>query len=223
MEALANYSSLMVLEKKKGPKDVQRVLAEYKSMLLAKDDDGKTAESTGPIRLGLRLQSSQNPGAWRNIVYDKGAWILHMLRARLGDANFRAMLGELARRNRFQAVTTQQFRQLAAAYLPKGSPDPKLEGFFESWVEGTGIPALTLTQKLTGKAPALKLTLTLNQTGVDENFSTLVPVVVEVPRLKPQVIWLQSGSEPATHTIALKTPQFKATLDPDNTVLAERK
>ncbi|MEP7362012.1 MAG: M1 family aminopeptidase [Acidobacteriota bacterium] len=223
MEALANYSSLLVLEKKKGPKDVQRVMAEYKSMLLAKDNEGKTVESTGPIRLGLRLQSSQNPGAWRNIVYDKGAWILHMLRARMGDANFRAMLGEFAKRNRFQAVTAEQFRQLAASYLPKGAPDAKLESFFESWVEGTGIPTLTLTQKLTGKAPALKLNLTLNQRGVDENFSTMVPVVVEVARLKPQVIWIQSGSEPATATIPLKAPPTRVTLDPENTILAERK
>jgi len=223
MEALANYSALMALEKKKGPKDMQRVLAEYKTMLLAKDDEGKTVESAGPIRLGLRLQSSQHPGAWRNIVYDKGAWILHMLRARLGDANFRAVLGEFAKRNRFQAVTAEQFRQLAASYLPKDSPDPKLEGFFESWVEGTGIPTLALTQKLTGRAPALKLQLTLTQTGVEESFGTLVPVVVEVARLKPQVIWLQSGAEPVTKTLSLKSPPLKVTLDPENTVLADRK
>ena len=223
MEALSNYSSLMVLEKKKGPKDVQRVLAQYKSMLLAKDDEGKTVESAGPIRLGLRLQSSQYPNAWRNIVYDKGAWILHMLRARMGDANFRAMLGEFAQRNRFQAVTAAQFRQLAAGYLPKGAPDPKLENFFETWVEGTGIPTFSLTHKLTGKAPALKLQLTLSQTGVEEDFGTLVPVVVEVARLKPQVIWMQSGSEPATTTIPLKSPPLKVTLDPEYSVLADRK
>ena len=223
MEALANYSALLALEKKKGSKDMQRVLAEYKSALLAKDEEGRTAESTGPIRLGLRLQSSQSPNAWRAIVYDKGAWILHMLRARLGTANFRAMLGEFARRNRFQAVTADQFRQLAASYLPKDSPDAKLEGFFETWVEGTGIPTLSLTHKLTGKAPALKLTLTLRQTGVEDGFSTLVPVVVEAARLKPQVIWMQSDSEPVTKTIALKAPPAKVTLDPENTILAERK
>jgi hypothetical protein len=223
MEALANYSSLLVLEKKKGARDMQRVLAQYKEMLLNKGDEGRTVESAGPIRLGLRLQSSQNPGAWRNIVYDKGAWILHMMRGRMGDANFRAMLGEFARKNRFQAVTAEQFRELAASYLPKGAADAKLEGFFESWVEGTGIPTLTLTHKLTGKAPALKLQLTLEQSGVDENFSTLVPVVVEVARAKPQVIWMQTGSEATTQTIALKAAPGKVALDPENWILAEKK
>ena len=38
--------------------------------------NGRTVESTGPIALGLRLQSSQNPGAWRTIIYEKGTWIL---------------------------------------------------------------------------------------------------------------------------------------------------
>lgn len=222
MEALANYSALLALEKKKGPQDVQDVLAEYKRMLLAKDEEGRTVESAGPIRLGLRLQSSHNPSAWRNIVYDKGAWILHMLRARLGDSNFRGMLGEFARSHRFQTVTAEQFRQLAASYLPKDSPDPKLEGFFESWVEGTGIPSLSLSQKLTGKAPALRLQLTLRQTGVEENFSALVPVVVEIARQKPRVVWMQTGPEPVTHTIPVRTRPLKVALDPDNTVLAEK-
>ena len=220
MEALANYSALMILEQKKGAKDMQRVLAQYREMLLAKDSGGATVESTGPIRLGLRLQSSQNPGAWRNIVYDKGSWIMHMLRARMGDAGFRAMLGEFARQHRFQTVTVQQFRETAAAHMPKGGPDASLEAFFESWVESTGIPTLTLTHKLTGKAPALRLQLTLRQSGVEEHFSTVAPVVIETPRQKPRVIWLPTGAEPVVLTVPLRVAPSKVTLDPENTVLA---
>jgi len=220
MESMANYAALLVLEKKKGVRDRQRVLEQYKDLLLAKDEEGKTVESTGPIRLGLRLQSSQNPTAWRNILYDKGSWILHMLRARMGDENFRALLGDFARRYRFQAVTAEQFRQLAREYMPKDAADPQLEAFFESWVEGTGIPTLTLTRKLTGKAPNLRLELTLLQSGVEENFSAAVPVVVELPRQKPQTIWLQSGNEPVTHTMRLRAAPLKVTLDPEGSVLA---
>ncbi|MBN8731493.1 MAG: hypothetical protein J0L64_13195 [Acidobacteria bacterium] len=220
MESMANYAALMVLEKKKGPRDRQRVLDEYKEMLLARDEAGQTVESTGPLRLGLRLQSSQNPTAWRNILYDKGSWVLHMLRARMGDQNFRALLGDFARRYRFQAVTAEQFRTLAHEYMPKDAADPQLEAFFESWVEGTGIPSLTLTRKLTGKAPNLRLELTLRQSGVEENFSTPVPVVVEVPRQKPLTLWLQSGNEPVVHTLSLRAAPLKVTLDPDGSVLA---
>lgn len=220
MEALANYSALMMLEQKKGSKEMQRVLAQYREMLLAKDADGATVEATGPIRLGLRLQSSQNPAAWRNIVYDKGSWILHMLRARMGDANFRAMLGEFARQHRFQSVTAVQFRETAAAHMPKGAPDASLESFFESWVESTGIPTLSLSHKLTGKAPALSLQLTLRQSGVEEHFSTVAPVVIETPRQKPRVIWMQTGPEPAAMTVPLRAAPSKVSLDPENAVLA---
>ncbi|MEO7649894.1 MAG: M1 family aminopeptidase, partial [Bryobacteraceae bacterium] len=85
MESLANYSALLYLEKRKGVKALDTVLDEYRANLLARNPNGQTLESAGPIALGTRLQSSQNPGAWRAIVYEKGSWILHMLRRRMGD------------------------------------------------------------------------------------------------------------------------------------------
>ena len=223
MEALASYSAILMLEKRKGPGSASKLLNEYKERLLTVDGDGKTLESTGPIRLGLRLQSSQAPSAWRNIVYDKGTWIIHMLRKRMGDERFFALLRDFCQRNRFQAVKAEDFRALAAQHLPKGSPDADLDGFYESWVNGTGIPELTLTQKLTGKAPALKLQLTLSQSGVEGHFTALVPVEIQAPRAKPRVVWMQTGPEPATLTIPLRTPPGKAVLDPENTVLAVKK
>ena len=48
------------------------------------------------------------------------------------------MLAELRRRYEWKTISTEQFRELAAEYLPPHSPDPKLETFFEQWVYGTG-------------------------------------------------------------------------------------
>jgi len=85
MEALADYSALMFLEKKSGQRTLDTVLEAYRGHLLQKGDTGKTVESTGPITWGVRLLSSHSPGSWRTITYEKGAWIVHMLRRRLGD------------------------------------------------------------------------------------------------------------------------------------------
>jgi hypothetical protein len=87
MEALASYSSLQYLEKRRGPRVVESILGEYQANLLKKGEDGRTVESMGPVIWGLRLQSSQSEIAWRTIVYEKGAWIMHMLRRRLGMRN----------------------------------------------------------------------------------------------------------------------------------------
>jgi hypothetical protein len=135
---------------------------------LEKNDSDKELESAGPIRLGPRLQSSLSPGAWRTIVYGKGTWIIHMLRRRLGDESFFKLLGEVCRRYRFQEITVAQFQELAATYLPKGSLDPKLESFFEHWVESTGIPQITMTTTIKGKAPRVALTIAVRHSGIGD-------------------------------------------------------
>ena len=223
MEALANYSALLYLEKHKGPRAAESVLNEYRSELLAKSQNGGTIESCGPIALGIRLLSSQNPQAWRTIVYGKGAWILHMLRRRMGDERFLGVLSELRRRFEWKSVDTEGFRLLAADFLPPKSPDPKLEAFFDQWVYSSGIPTLHMKYSLAGKAPALKLTVTVEQSGVDDEFSAAVPVEIQLGKAKPVTRLVRTSNEPAVFTIALRQAPTKVLLDPGNSVLAVKK
>jgi aminopeptidase N len=168
---------------------------------------------------GLRLQSSKAPGAWRTITYEKGSWVLHMLRRRLGDAKFLALLGAICKQYHNATLNTEQFREAAAAFVPTQWRDPKLEAFFERWVYSTGIPELKLNWSVKGKAPALRLTGTVVQTGVDEDFSTEVPIVIQLPGGRSQVQWIQTSNEPVTFTVALRAAPVKVTLDPGGAVL----
>lgn len=219
MEALANYSALLWLEKRKGPRALGDVLDEYKNHLLAKAADGRTTESAGPIVWGGRLESSLAPGAWKTIIYEKGSWIVHMLRRWMGDEKFLAMLGELRRRYQFRAVTTDQFRQLAAQFLPARSPDPQLQAFFEQWVYNTGIPSLRLNYSVRGKPPAVRLTGTLTQRDADEDFSVYVPIEVQFAKARPLVHWVQSSTGSVPFEVALRQLPSKVVLDPGNSVL----
>jgi Peptidase family M1 domain len=219
MEALANYSALLYLEKRKGPRAVDELLDSYRTALLVKNEAGETRESAGPIVLGQRLQNSVQPSAWTVITYGKGSWILHMLRRRLGDQRFLAMLSGIAKRYDHASLTTEQFRQEAAQALPPKSDDPKLEAFFAQWVYGTGIPALKFTYTVKGVAPAVKLTGTLTQTGVDDDFSALTPIEIRFAKGPSVTKWIPSSSDPATFTMTLKQAPSKVTLDPQNAVL----
>ena len=223
MESLANYSALLFLEKKKGRKPVEEVLAAYKVHLLVKASDGRTLESAGPIIWGLRLNSSQTPNAWRAITYEKGSWIIHMLRGRLGDERFLKMLAELARRYRYQSVSTEEFRALAAEFVPPKSTDQKLENFFEQWVYGTGVPMLKMEYTVTGRPPAVKVRGTVTQTGVDDDFSALIPVEVQLPGKQLSTRWVKTSSEPVPFQLDLKQLPTRVTLDPGGSILAIRK
>jgi hypothetical protein len=221
MEALANYSALLYLERRSGAAALDAVLDQYKRNLLREVKSGRTVESLGPIVWGLRLQSAEDPAAWQVITYEKGSWIMHMLRRRMGDAQFLKMLGELRRRYEYKPVTTAQFRALAVEFLPTGDVDPSLEGFFEHWVYAIGIPTLEFRHTVTGKAPALKLTCTVTQSGSDE-ISVDVPVVIQIGR-KSTTRWVRTGIEPVSFSMALRQKPQKVALDPTGSVLAVKK
>jgi Peptidase family M1 domain len=218
MEALSNYSALLFLESRNGPKFVDRILDEYRRELLAKGPDGQTAESEGPVVDGRRLESSNNPEAWNAVAYGKGTWIIHMLRRRMGDAQFIKLLAELRRRYEWKTIDTDQFRLLCAGFLPKGSSDPTLENFFDEFVYGTGLPALKLTYSVKGKPGAWKLTGTVAQSEVPDDFSVSVPIEIQTGKGKivREVI---TGSEPVAFSVPVTIANAKAVLDPGSSVL----
>jgi len=218
MEALANYSALLFLESRYGPKLIDNLLDEYRRELLAKGPDGETAESEGPVVDGRRLESSNNPNAWNAVAYGKGTWILHMLRRRMGDAQFIKMLAELRRRYEWKAIDTDQFRLLCADFLPKGSRDPKLENFFDQWVYGTGVPALKLNYSVKGKPGALRLTGTVVQSEVSGDFGVAVPIEIQTGRGKVIREVITAG-DPVSFSVPVTIANAKAVLDPGQSVL----
>jgi hypothetical protein len=218
MEALANYSALLYVEKSKGGRPVDTMLESYRTALLEKNEAGGVVDSAGPIVLGPRLETSIEPRGWRIITYGKGSWIVHMLRRRMGDERFFAFLGDLMKRYDHKKLSTEEFRAAAAAHLPPKSPDPTLENFFEQWVYNTGIPTLKMTWSLKGKAPALRVVGTISQSDVDEDYSILVPVEIQAHG-RTITQWVQTGSDPATFTVPVGTGTAKVTLDPRRSIL----
>ncbi|MDO9695722.1 MAG: M1 family aminopeptidase [Candidatus Latescibacteria bacterium] len=73
------------------------------------------------------------------VVYDKGAWILHMLRGRMGDESFFELLADWTSSVRLHGVVdTQEFVDLASEHA-----QADLTGFFTPWLEATTVPHLT--------------------------------------------------------------------------------
>jgi len=204
LEALANYSSLLWLEKKKSAKEMASVLNSYRAELLSKDADGAVYEAAGPIIWGERLPGWPNSGAWRVISYGKGTWILHMLRRRMGDDAFFKLLAELRRRYEFKSVTTADFMTLARELRPKGMAPEVIDTFFDNWVYSTGIPALKLRYTVKGVAPAVKLSGTVGQSGAGDDFALDTPVEVQFAKGASQTIWVRTAGDERNFTANLR-------------------
>jgi aminopeptidase N len=225
-EGLANYSALMYLEKKRGVKAMEDVLEGYRDSLIGKDSSGAALESAGPITWGFRLEAAGGPAAWQDITYYKGAWILHMLRRRLGDDRFFKMLAELRRRYDSRAVSTEQFLALVKEFAPPRAAGVKAfnaDAFFDNWVYSTGIPALKLTYTAKGAAPAVKISGTIEQSGVDDDFSMEAPLEIQFAKGPPQVIWVDTSNDGASFSATLKQAPVKVSIPAGRGVLAVKR
>jgi hypothetical protein len=127
MEALANYSALMKIESEH-PDQFKVVMESYRENLQKPDSpsSSRPVKEAGPVSLGPRLNSSQFPSAYEDIVYGRGTWLIHMLREMLRDAGqssgaaaTRAASSKRARRG----SATKENIASAPAKLPGTDPD----------------------------------------------------------------------------------------------------
>jgi hypothetical protein len=124
------------------------LLRDYRADLLAKDRQGVTVESGGPIFLGGRLSNSLDPHGYDAIVYKKACWVIHMLRLVLtdpqtgSDARFFQMLRDFLTAHRGTAASTEDLIDFAQRYHTPASDldkNGKLDWFFREWVYSTGL------------------------------------------------------------------------------------
>ncbi|MCC6263957.1 MAG: hypothetical protein IT169_10300 [Bryobacterales bacterium] len=219
MEGLANYSALMMLEETKGKKEATTVLLRYRDNLLSSLGEGRIVDDAGPILWGERLINSRDRGSWNTITYEKGAWLFHMLRARMGDDAFFRMLKALPVQFARQPLTTAAFQQFAAGFLPAKAPDKGLEEFFSQWVESTGIPRIELSTNITGKAPRVTVNAKLTQTMVSKEFGTMIPVVIRFARGPAETRWIHTSSDVEEFSWTFRAAPTRVELDPDWLVL----
>ena len=193
MESMANYSALQLLEEKEGAPAIRPLLDQFRKDLLL-NVDGKAVDSRGPVDFGFRLLEAQGESVWHAIVYEKGTWILHMLRERMGEEGFQRMQVELLRQYAGKPITNENFRKAASAFIPAGQPDRDLQTFFEAWVYGTGLPALRLNRS--GSS--------LEVSNVDDAFTADLPLQCKSKR-GAAVRWMRvvSGSNPMPEGAAI--------------------
>jgi hypothetical protein len=175
-EGLAEFSGLWYMQVARfNPETYLEALEESRERIL--DRRGRA----GPISLGSRVTVGGRDEDYATVVYDKGAWVVHMLRNLLMDMDtmdetaFRDVMREVAGRFKNQRISTPEFRALVEAKL--GGLD--LGWFFDQWVHGSDIPTYRWAWRGEEVADGYKLTLRVRQEEVPEGFKMVVPVTVD--------------------------------------------
>jgi len=213
----------MWIEKKKGSKALEDIMGDFQRELLNTGEDGQHLESAGPVTWGYRLEAAKSAEAFRVITYEKGAWVLHMLRKRMGNERFLKVLAELRAQYEFRGVSSADLLELAKKSLPPGVSADSMESFFDNWVYSTGIPTLRVKYSVKGKAPTWKVSGTLEQSGVDENFSVDIPVEIQFVKGATQTVWVRTSNEASGFSATVKQAPSKVSVPAGSSVLAIRK
>jgi len=148
--------------------------------------------------------------------YEKGAWVLHMLRRRLGDDAFFRGLRAYYNAHRDGNATTEDLRKA----LEKSSEKP-LGEFFARWVYQSGHPVYEMASKVSKLGGrGREVTILLKQTQQGAAFLDPVPVEITSGREKRWIIIQPKGKE-ETSKIRVRSGAMSIRVDPDQTLLKE--
>jgi aminopeptidase N len=147
--------------------------------------------------------------------YEKGAWVLHMLRARVGDDAFFKGLRDYYNAHREANATTEDLR-LA---LEKSS-GKNLKEFFGRWVYGAGHPRYQLAWGSMERHAGAFLSVELKQLQDGEAFLDPVPIEFTVNGNKKREMIYPKGKL-TNVSIRLDANPTSVEIDPDGTLLKE--
>ncbi|MEO8029494.1 MAG: M1 family aminopeptidase [Gemmatimonadota bacterium] len=134
-----------------------------------------------PISLGGRVGNSKDELGYQDIVYYKGAWVLHMLRTMMLDLKtmnedrFTGMMRQFYSDHVGRRASTADFQK--AVEQASGVP---MDWFFNQWVDGYQIPTYKVATMTDGADGQYRVHLKVTQEDVPDSFLMYVPVSVDL-------------------------------------------
>jgi hypothetical protein len=187
-EGFANTSATIFLQSTGQMADFMEFWKQQHKLLTEKNAFGFRPIDIGPVTMGTRLSSPKAGwNVYQNLVYPKGAYILHMIRMMMwtpqdGDARFRATMHDFLDSHRMQAATTEDFKASVEKHMSKAMDldgNQKMDWFFNEFVYGTELPTYHFEGQVTQSGDITSLHVKLTQSDVSSAFKMLVPIYLE--------------------------------------------
>jgi aminopeptidase N len=202
-EGFATYFAGVFVERQEGPARFKEYMREKAHSYLAYE---KTRRAPIHDTQTEKLFDLLNPNN-----YEKGGWVLHMLRGMLGDKVFFAGLRGYYNKHKDGVASTEDLR----VAMEKASRRD-LKNFFDRWIYRAGHPIYQIKWRAAGTR---MIELTLLQLQNDEAFLQPVTVEIKTKAGKRRVVITPKDKET---TIGVRSPHPEAMIiDPDDAILKE--
>ena len=217
-EGFADFSGILYVQYRQNMKEALARWRKEKELLHNKDLHGHVIESLGPIWMGRRIRSSATgPGSYQDLIYSKGAYVLHMLQLQLVDSRnpdpehlFKDMMQDYCKTFDNQAASTEDFKAIVEKHMTRGMDldgNHKMDWFFNQYVYGTGIPQYSFHASVEA-APDGKTHVKgeLTRSGVPDTWKDAVPLYAHMgdKTVRLGTLGVTHSSEPVDITLAGK-------------------
>jgi aminopeptidase N len=132
--------------------------------------------------------------------YQKGAWILHMLRGLVGDSIFFLGIREYYRRFRDSTALSEDFQQVMGDAAGR-----QLEWFFEQWLRHPGYPRLEVVWRYDSAAHRVRLDFSQAQSATWGSF--------RLPRVSVEIRGGGAGVAAVERTVSVEGRRSLAIVD----------
>ncbi|MBY0432519.1 MAG: M1 family peptidase [Cyclobacteriaceae bacterium] len=204
-EGFATYFTLLYTEHSKGRDEFVKGLKASREQIikyLAINPDS-------PI---VHNQLSDMEKVTSALTYQKGAWVLHMLRELMGEVNFKKGIQAYYKKYFNANATTLDFR-----YEMEQASGLDLKSFFSQWLYQTGMP--TIKGQWTWDSKKKELKVTFEQTQQNAFSFPLEIGIASAGNTTSEVKKVNVTSKQSIFMFVLESKPGSVTLDPETTLL----
>ena len=187
-EGLAEFSASLFAQAVYKKNSLKEFWKESREGLTERNKEGWRAIDAGSVNLGYRLNCGRNGSPAVRVIYNKGGYIVHMLRMMMwdpktGDERFFTMMKDFVKTHLNQNVSTADFARIVEKHMTPPMDlggNGKMDWFFRQWVEGNYLPEYRLDYRLEpNEKGQTRLILKVTQANVDETFRMPVPIYLQ--------------------------------------------
>ncbi|MFZ0923943.1 MAG: M1 family aminopeptidase, partial [Candidatus Acidiferrales bacterium] len=233
-EGFAQFSGNLYVELRDGQKQFLDRLHKDREELSSSNNFGHRYEDLGPIWMGNRLGSSVAPGGYDTVIYDKGGYVLEMLRAMLQnprsqtpDEPFKQMMQDYTKSFSGKAASTEDFKAVVERHMTQTmnlDQNNRMDWFFNQYVYGTGVAQYHMEYTVQSQANnQWLLSGTVTQSGVPVGWKDLLPLYVHFQGKDIRLGLLTITAATAPFKIMLPVKPDKVSLNDGAEILAEIK
>ncbi len=204
-EGVATYLTGLYLEHARGAAALTRYMAAARRQVVQFHDANPDTPLVDTTYSDPNELLNTNP-------YQKGGWVLHMLRREVGTETFWRGLRAYYERYRDGNASTRDFRAVM-----EDVSGQDLEAFFDQWTRRPGHPVIEGTWR--HDAAAGECVVTLRQTQDEPPFVVPVPVALGESPSRTTTLFMR-GREAQSRVDCPQAPS-SVTLDPNTDLLAE--